>query len=231
MFDEWLICNSGAKLIENCLYISHIENNDAIIVKTQIDDKDMFFKCKYLIGADGGNSIVRKNIDQSYIGKGFIFCKQIIISGNSDIDPNYYYFNFCKDYTDFISNFSIKENLIYISTSFFLENKNNNYFKALYDYLENKFNFSLISKIREETCISYIGYHENCINFGKKNVLLIGEASRLVTNMGEGISSALLSGKYSAESIIESFKNNNSPLEIYNEKMKEQRKYIERTWE
>ena len=77
-FDRWLLKQSGVKVIENCMLRNYSVDGDKIRVKVlnkekiQIDKFDKEFQqeqlsCSYLIGADGGNSQVRKILDPEWI--------------------------------------------------------------------------------------------------------------------------------------------------------------------
>jgi 2,4-dichlorophenol 6-monooxygenase len=55
----------------SCEYVSHVQDNDGVnvTVKDRLTDKSFTVHCKYLIGADGGNSLVAKHADLPFEGK------------------------------------------------------------------------------------------------------------------------------------------------------------------
>jgi menaquinone-9 beta-reductase len=71
-FDKWLIDKSNAEIIENAYYLNHENMDNKIRINVLINNRKYIFNAKYLIGADGGNSRVRKNIDSKYITKNLI---------------------------------------------------------------------------------------------------------------------------------------------------------------
>ena len=223
LFDYWLITESKAELKEETFYFNHLIENNIITVSFKKNNKVLNLKCKYLIGADGGNSFVRRRLDKNYITKNFLYYKQEIYEGNSTIDPKYYYFLLDKKYTDMFACFCVKDDLIYIGTMFKINNKNNNFQNNVLEKVKKIFNLEIKKIIRTESCLLDVSPKENRFNFGANNILLIGESAGLMTYFGEGISSSLISGRSAANSIISSIKTNQNALNLYEEDIQKEK--------
>ncbi len=227
-FDYWLQTENGLDVQDESMYINHEEKNNIICVNYLYKNEIKELTCKYLVGADGAGSKVRKSIDKDYNSLKFAISKQIIIKGNSTLDSSKYYFFKNKEYTDFFSWFNIENDLIYIGTLYKIENKNKKYLEQLIQLLNKNFNLNVNEKIRQEFCLIDLRYDESRFYFGKNNILIIGDASGLVYRLGEGIPSALISAKQCAKSIINSINSGSDIFKLFNENIKEEKNYCQK---
>jgi 2,4-dichlorophenol 6-monooxygenase len=56
-------CSRGTQARMSCEYLSHVQDKDGVTVtcRDRLTGKDFTVRCKYLVGADGGNSLVAEN--------------------------------------------------------------------------------------------------------------------------------------------------------------------------
>ena len=64
-------CSRGAQARMSCEYVSHMQDNDGVTVtcNDRLTNKHFTVSCKYLIGADGGNSLVAEHAGLPFEGK------------------------------------------------------------------------------------------------------------------------------------------------------------------
>lgn len=64
-------CSRGAQGRMSCEYISHVQDKAGVTVtcKDRLTDKNFTVGCKYLVGADGGNSLVAEHAGLPFEGK------------------------------------------------------------------------------------------------------------------------------------------------------------------
>ena len=64
-------CARGAQSRMSCEYVSHVQDADGVTVtvKDRLMDKSFTVRCKYLVGADGGNSLVAEHAGLPLEGK------------------------------------------------------------------------------------------------------------------------------------------------------------------
>jgi 2,4-dichlorophenol 6-monooxygenase len=64
-------CSRGAQGRMSCEYVSHVQDKDGVTVtcKDRLTDKNFTVRCKYLVGADGGNSLVAEHAGLPFEGK------------------------------------------------------------------------------------------------------------------------------------------------------------------
>ncbi len=223
--DYWLWKESKTKTIFG-LFVEFYQEKNHITVKYLDNDNFKTLTTKFLIGADGANSFVRKQIDKNYNIKDILICRQEVYSGISDIENGYYNFIMSNKYTDLYACFTKKDNLIYICSLYKFENKHNKLFDNFYERLNKIFSLKL-NLIRKEYCFSNTDLNRNKgrFFFGQNNILLCGESTALLNVIGEGITSALFCGKYAAEAILK----NGNILNNYLENVKSEKAIIEKT--
>jgi 2,4-dichlorophenol 6-monooxygenase len=64
-------CSRGSQGRMSCEYVSHIQDKDGVTVtvKDRLTNKNFTVRCKYLVGADGGNSLVAEQEKLPFEGK------------------------------------------------------------------------------------------------------------------------------------------------------------------
>lgn len=64
-------CSRGAQARMSCEYLAHVQDKDGVTVtvKDRLTDKNFTVRCKYLIGADGGNSLVAEHASLPFEGQ------------------------------------------------------------------------------------------------------------------------------------------------------------------
>ena len=229
-FDHWLIKRSNVEIYEECRFIDLKKENEKIKIKCIYNNKELEFICNFLIAADGADSKIRKIIDKNYnIQKIGGFTIQNIYKMNNksdDIEDGFYYVILSKKYSNGGFSWMLKKNdNLTLGTG---------WIKHDIDYLNNWISFVKdyynldIQLIRKES--GYINYffNEDNLFYGKENILIIGEACGLMLPFGQGIPSALYSGKYAGEAIIN---NKNNIYKCYKKLLQKEINLLKKSWE
>lgn len=221
-FDRWLceIASQQGITIKygvSTLLIRCIERN---LYKIRYEDMngENYIETKYIIGADGVFSFIRRRVLLDKIEK---FNKIIVIQGYSDLEMNFgnFFYMFFLDpkitpiygYIIPKGRFSIIGLGVYPEQAFFIYKYYEKFLKWLYKYgfLPNKYRF-----FKRE--IGFIPYYNDFI-LGKENIILVGDACGYVNAIsGEGIRYAIESGVSAGFSIYEAEDNKVNLLYTYN---------------
>ncbi len=212
-FDEYFF-KETIKIGANFLKIKKIESITTSANGVNLTIDNILYKCDYLIGADGANSTVRK-LTSNYNYSNPVFAYEGIIEKKGTNLPTEFAFNkygyawiFPKDnhYNVGIGNL--------ISRT---KNKNVKK-KDLFEFVGKRFKSMKINNITAFP-IGTEGDHYKSLD---NNIFLVGDAAGLAESLlGEGIYNAVLSGKYAAKSIVNSYTNRNvKAKESYNEFLK-----------
>lgn len=225
-FDHWLIEQSGAEVLfgHTVKAVEEKEGRVEVVVKEKGGEK--LLSADYLIGADGGNSTVRRLVDEKYDKNNYIFAYQLVYDGELDVDDKYFYFLTSKKFSQEFSWFNLKDDGIYIGTSWYMDNKENSFVDNIKSKLKEIYDIKLNTVKRREGCMVDTRLSEDKFFFGKGRILMTGEASGLITRFYEGISEALTSGKKAAQAII----GGENILDSYIDSVSEEKEYIVKIW-
>ncbi len=232
-YDYWLAKNSGAEIKDCCTLTDFNDTGNSVLLKAQdvLNDNIIDIKCKYLISAEGGKSVIRAGLDPEFEnGLKWFFAYQNYYEGSSSLDPNFYHGFLELQYGEVYAWFSVKNNLQIFGTAAAKGKKISPFLLKYRKLLENKFDLKLGKLVRKSGCFGNNMCQKGKFYLGKKNVLLVGEAAGFLNAFGEGISCALSSGLFAAEAIGKGFKSNSNPLEVYAELTKRERKITTASW-
>lgn len=212
-FDYWLLKLSEKKVqfSSETKLVDFKEINDGVRVLIEKANKKILVKTKYLIGADGGFSSIRRKIFRNDNELRFYVAVQEWIRSSKGIDDSAY-FIYDNSINDYYSWLIPKGNYLIIG-SFVLQG----------DDMRSKFQL-FKTKVAEHYGIHGMTYKKEAglnprplsseeIRLGRDRIMLLGEAACLVSpSTGEGISFALRSGMAAARALNAQF---DSALEQY----------------
>ncbi|MHA1299389.1 MAG: NAD(P)/FAD-dependent oxidoreductase [Candidatus Helarchaeota archaeon] len=241
-FDYWLVLKAseaGAEVWSNTEFLNFTKEGEKLVIEMRTADEItnerqiVKIKTDYLIGADGGASIVRKVLfpDFKYDISAIY---QEYYNGTCDLDPRYFHAFLDKSLSDGYAWLNQKDGQIIIGVGA-IKGKDIKKFQAKFiEYLEEGYGLRLEERIRSEGCmepnILDMGFRPG-FKLGKENVLLVGEAAGLMNLFGEGIPSALKSGKVAADSIISHSDSSKPVFEIYLNRISKLKEKLVKNWE
>lgn len=243
-FDLWLLVEAnkaGAEIRDETGFSSLSEKEEIIEVevkaKSEITgiDEQIILKTRYLIAADGVSSKVKRILfPDSKIHSGILL--QEYWEGAINLNPRYFYAFMSPTLSSGYAWCNCKEEQLIIGVGAEKGKDIRSFQSNVIRYLEERHGLQLGRKIRAEGCLYpalFSSFPESMqYLLGKGNCLLAGDAANLHDLMGEGIPSALKSGKKAANAILEHFRNPKEPLtEIYQNSMKNLVTKLRNNWE
>jgi flavin-dependent dehydrogenase len=224
-FDSWLLKQAGVKVRENCMLKKYSVDGDRITVevfnkeKSQIDkfDKEYQqeqFSCSYLIGADGGNSQVRKLLDPEWINtepEVVIFQAYYRFEDMGGLKDGSWNVFFKKEVGDILCCVHRKGDFLALCVGGFKGRNLNDSMEIFKKFLSDEFKVVFKEQERVEGCMLRLAPP----SLGKGNVLLTGEAAGMMYLNGEGISTAIDSGYRAGKAVAQAIKENKKAEEIY----------------
>ena len=197
-FDRWLfsfIPDSVDVLNGRCLGIT--EGDKCYNLKIKGSNTEYIVSTKILVGADGGNSIVRRTFFKDKLKK-YTSIQQWFVNEGKPLP--YYSCIFDKKTSDSCSWTIYKDKYVIFGGAFESENCRKAYDEQK-KRLENYLNCSFGAPIKTEACLLSSPRRWKDFITGKDNIFLLGEAAGFISSSSfEGISSAMLSGKILASS-------------------------------
>ena len=203
--DYWAVKRSGAEIYDQTSFVSLVDNGNHVIVNARHQGKDIQYKARQVIGADGPSShVIRaiypnypKQIPWFFVGQKF---HEII---DCPLDHEYFHFWFNPDLGHY--NWShARDGRQIVGTGFKRGENFNQRHTNMVNYLKEKHDVNLHPASEYEGCAENFG--PSLINryiFGKGNVLITGQAAGFLNMIGEGMSCALHSGAIAGEAVID----------------------------
>ena len=214
-FDLWLMkkINPAFDLKEGT--VTKIERTDKGFKLTYTANGEQFTaESKFIVGADGASSIVRKFIAPKQKMRSYVSIQQWF---ESQTKP-FYACVFDRKNTDCYS-WALEKDGKFIFGGAYPHKNSRARFEDQKKQLES-YGFKFGELVRTEACLVLRPKNRKSFYLGKDGVFLLGESAGLISPSGlEGISSALLSGRYLAEAFNAQVKKDGGRYEVNGEKV------------
>jgi len=219
-FDYWLCKQTDADIIDNCRFMSLYKDEGNILVKVKCAGIIRELKTKYLVGADGSMSTVRKSIDPEFDkGLRFIPVYEEWYTGKIDLEPDWLHLFFDRKLGAFMATLFHKDGKIIADTGAGKGESAKKYLKVFIEYLKKRHGLIIEMKTTQHGIV----LNDMCAtgNFftGDANALVCGEAGGFM-RYAEGITSALHTGAAAGNSILKSIETGKPAIDFYAEAVK-----------
>jgi len=215
--DHWMIESSGVTVHDETSFKGLEYNGKFIRIKAVSHNEPIEYRARYVIGADGPRSMVRRSVYPDYdegipwfmVGQKF----QRII--DCPLDERYFHFWFHPALGHYTWSHA-RDGRQIVGVGFPSGGSIDVYHKRVEDYLREKHGVRLEPADDREGCAHNFG--PSVINryvFGKGNVLVTGQAAGFFNMLAEGMSCAMHSGAIAGESVIDAIHRNRPVQEIY----------------
>lgn len=192
-FDMWmssLIPSHVTKINGNCISVSKIENCFEIKY-TDCNGNQKHITSKYIVGADGANSIVRNSFYPKKKQRKYIAIQQWF----DDEHPQPFYSCIFDSKTSDCCSWSISKDKYFIFGGAFKYKDSREMFELQKQKL-SAMGFKFGKPLKTEACLVMRPSNPASFCTGKNNIFLIGESAGFVSPSSlEGISSAIISAK------------------------------------
>jgi len=213
--DRWLnslAVEAGADFYDETSLTDFITNDDGLIAKISTGNTHKEFKSRYLIGADGMLSTVRRKLrPQDFDRKATGATVNYYFVGENNLDPNTLYMFYKKEFCPIMFAWVyLKDDTWVIGTG---ANQNPiEYADKFFNFIKGK--YALRGKIiRREGFSSTL---KNTVYLGEGRIMMVGDAAGLVdTYRGLGMDNAALSGRLAIKAITRAEETHSKVAEIY----------------
>lgn len=228
-FDSWLnslAADAGADFRDNTSLIDFVEDRDEgrIIIKLSAEGKQEEIKTRFLIGADGMRSKVRKKLrPEDFDRKASGATVSYYFVGEADLDPNTLYMFYKREFCPLMFAWVyLKDDKWVIGTG--ANEKPLEYAERFFNYVKEK--YRLRGEVVEKEGFS--STMKSTVFLGKGNALLVGDAAGLVDlYRGVGMDNAALSGRLAVKAIIKTEEDGVGAVSAYEDLMKKIIKRVE----
>jgi flavin-dependent dehydrogenase len=220
-FDYWLIkkaLGAGVQVWEEAEVINVAETSREYRVKLKPENQEIEVKAKFIIGADGTASVVRKclfpQLKVKYV-LGYRECHKVDLG----LDRNYWHLFSTPEISPYYFSIVHKAEFMLIDLGARAKELEKLVKEARHTLAKN-YGFEIgWQPLWRDACLEPVIYHElfsGSFVPAKDNSLLVGDAAGLILPVsGEGIGPALKSGLMAAISVIEASGNNSQASNLY----------------
>jgi flavin-dependent dehydrogenase len=231
-FDYWLICQSGAEVLDEHQLIGFRQTGTTIQAEIVKPDKGLLHvDASYVIGADSGRSRVRRLLDPAFDNQiHWTVFAQLYCFGSINLDKEYFYMFFDPSLKSFYTWLNFKDDYLVYGVGVPSGESPGSYFESSTEYLRRSFGLEVKKIVRKRGCMATdMGISGN-FRLGSSRVLLAGEAAGFMNMFGEGISSAIATGHMAAKAVCEAITSDLDVLPIYTQLAGSEQRYTIESW-
>lgn len=214
-FDLWLLLQSGAECLEGWSLRRFSVKDDKVSVEVaHRTGAEQHLSCSYLIGADGGNSKVRRLLDPAWIKESLessVFQTYNRFSDRGDLEEGKWLVFFKPDISETLCCVHHKDDFLTLCVGGFRGRDLKAVNEIFKKFLENEFRVVFERQERVEGCVMRMGPP----NLGKGRIILTGEAAGFMYLNGEGISAAIDSGYRAGKAVAKAIREGLDAIDIY----------------
>jgi flavin-dependent dehydrogenase len=227
-FDSWLCAESGAPIQDGTRLLDFAEWRDRVELLCRRNGKVVKVTARVLVAADGACSRITRKIDPGFLdGVPLIVGSQRYFRTEIALEPGYLHVFISPDYGIYPAAY-LKDDLIVVDTSVKPGAKIPPARDAFLAMLERKHGFRPAEPVLNLGCRGAFPAALNRFCTGTDRVLVTGEAAGFVNAMGEGISTALATGRLAGMAAAQS--GASAPGRAYRESTRPERERTTKEW-
>jgi len=230
-FDYWLLLQSKAEIHDNTNFLNFEENPDYIKVNCISHDKNVSYRCKYLVGADGPfSNIVHQLYPEFRKRFPFVFVGQYFYDADLELAQNRFHF-FVNPKLGYYSWCNKKDQFWNIGCAPLKPGRFLEFQRRVEEHLKKKHGLKIRRILHADGCYENGGMSAtNHYLFGRGNVLVTGQAAGFLDFLGEGMTPSMISGKQAARAIITAQDTGQPLINLYEEMTMAERIHCSDTW-
>lgn len=214
-FDHWLCLQSGIPIVDQCPLRDVEREGGEFVLELCLDGLDAEVRTKYLIGADGTRSAVREACAGEFEESVRLLPQyEEWYTGTIDLPPGRLHMFFDHRITGYFATVFHKDGQIAVVTGTDRGEIVKDLFAVFRRHLEEKHGLSVEKKVMQSGCAVHDMAARQNYFLGEGNVVLAGEAGGF-NRCGEGITSALVTGKAAGEAVLASIDSGGAAAEYY----------------
>jgi flavin-dependent dehydrogenase len=232
-FDQWLTLQAIDKGVEFrplTLALSCEEKDNYVAVHLQ-SDKIYDEHAKTVIVCDGVGSAIKRNLLKFSVAN--IITYQTFCKGTIDLDYKFFHAFLHPKFSEHDAWFNVKDDYLIFGVCVKDVYKIESYYAEFLSFLTSRYNAKIQSCDKKERWIIPELPSDCSLNLGKGRILFAGEAANFLNPMGEGISSALISGNAAAEAILktDALEKKQTLLAVYKNNIVYEQERMIRQWD
>ena len=215
--DHWALKQSGAEVHDSTRFVSYDDKGDRVEVTARSKGEDVSYTARYLIGADGPNSMVVRALYPGYFKSiPWFTVKQFLHEIiECPLDDEYFHFWVNPD-LGYYTWSHLRGGKQIIGVGYEAHDNLDKRHGRFVRYLVDNHGVRLKPAESQEGSVNNFGLSLiNRYAFGKGNVLVTGQAAGFLNMIAEGMSCAMHSGAISGEAVVDALRYNVPVQDVY----------------
>jgi flavin-dependent dehydrogenase len=215
--DYWLCSQSDADRVGRCVFEDFETEGEQYLVHLRHLGRRVSLRTRFLIGADGTLSSVRRKAFPGFDkGVGLIPNYEEFYLADVDLEPGWLHLFLDRSVTGYFATVFHDEGRVEVVTGAHRQESVRDYFQAFRSHLEEEHGLVVKEKLFSHGIVLTDMSAQKNYCLGSGNLLLVGEAGGFLRG-GEGITSALTSGKAAGEAVLKSVESGMPAIEHFRE--------------
>ncbi len=230
-FDKWLAdkaMEAGAEVREETAAIDcELEENEAVVM-LKSNGRAYTERARYVIDGAGVTDVLKRKLT----GKApeYVTTYQTYNRGSIDLDPHFFYAWLQPDLSQYDAWLNVKDEQLVMGVSVRDSSGIERYFSRFLAYLKEEHGLQVEKQLKEDRWLLHRVKPVCAIDHGIGRLFFAGETAGFLNPMGEGVSSAIESGRRVATAILEHFDDPECILSVYENDTRPLQEYMKRQW-
>jgi len=229
--DHHVVRRSRAEIHEQTEFLDLQSDDRGVTVKARRAGREIAYRARYVVAADGPRSAVVAKLDPRFRDSIWWFVVgQKYYKADLDLDPGYFHFTIHPKLGYY--NWTHPEAGCHIVgyTAEHGDHWPEGHAKVV-EYLKDRHGLRIREEVSREGCLENFGMSlTNHFVFGRRRVLVAGQAAGFLNMMAEGMSCALHSGAIAGEAIVEATARNRDANALYETMVQSERRRTVDQW-
>ena len=230
-FDKWLAdkaAAAGAAIREKTAAVTCEQTEDAVTVTLKCDERTYTERARYVIDCEGVTGPLKRKLTGQE--PAYVTTYQTYNQGSIDLDPHFFYAWLQPELSQYDAWFNVKDGQLVLGVSVLDSGRINEYHSRFLAYMQEKHGLRIEKQLKKDRWLMHRVRPGCVIDHGVGRVFFAGETAGFLNPMGEGVSSAIESGRQLATAVLEQFDDPKRVLSAYEDSTRPLREYMKRQW-
>ena len=230
-FDKWLAdkaAEAGTEVREDTAALSCEAGEAVVTVTLKSGGQTYAEQARYVVDGEGVTGTLKRKLTGNE--PQFVTTYQTYNRGTIDLDPHYFYAWLQQDLSQYDAWFNVKDGQLVLGVSVRDSGRINEYFTRFIAYMQKEHGLRMERELKRDRWLMHWVRPGCPIDLGTGRVFFAGETAGFLNPMGEGVSSAIESGRQLGIAIAARFDDPQGVLSAYESAVKPLQDYMKRQW-
>lgn len=230
-FDTWLAdkaASAGVIVRDGTAAIACEESGGVVTVTLKSGGYACVEQAPYVIDCEGVTGTLKRKLTGRK--PAFVTTYQTYNRGTIDLDPRYFHAWLQRNLSQYDAWFNVKDGQLVLGVSVLDSGQVAEFFSTFVAFLQEKHGLRIEKELKRDRWLMHRVRPGCAIDHGVGRIFFAGETAGFLNPMGEGVSSAIESGRQLAQAVLSHFDDPEGVLSAYETATEPLRAYMKRQW-